>query len=131
MPSVRQSYTISIVSPKDLLYSKAHNENCATLPFLNEIYHTMYYKSGRFQQEGNFALPANGANIETAQPDAPKRSTGIRTGRKINNTGCLPIIPPTTVGRKQISLVIRLRHYRLVLIEPNIEIPLLIGRCQF
>ena len=76
MPSVRQSYTISIVSPKDLLYSKAHNENCATLPSLNDIYHTMYYKSDRFQQEGNFALPANGANIETAQPDAPKAKHG-------------------------------------------------------
>ena len=61
---------------KDLLYSKAHNENYATLPFLNEIYHTMYYKSDRFQQEGNFALPATGANIETAQPDAPKAKHG-------------------------------------------------------
>ena len=76
VPSAQQSYTISIVSPKDLLYSKAHNENCATLPSLNDICHTMYYKSDRFQQEGNFALPANGANIETAQPDAPKAKHG-------------------------------------------------------
>ena len=64
-------------------------------------------------------------------PTLQKRSTGIRTGRKINNTGCLPIIHPTTVGRKQISFVIRLRYYRLVLIESDIESPLLIGRYQF